>query len=809
MVHSMRNILSAMVLLACTQAAFAQFATLPVAKEIHSGVLPGGVSYMIVNNDARKGYADFELIQILDPSPEKAREDLSNLEHVDASAFLKRNRIAPGRDGYITYRHNARCYRFERVPLGNKAVLDSALLMVSDLMRTSRAPQKILISGDVEQASVLRTLEILALTVPVVDKNWHAEQDGTLMISPRMGSEAAIYRIEEPETDLDLVQTAVPLVSSLMYRETVNILNARIDKALREAKIPYYLNTDAHFTRIYTAEKDRQRAGAIIGEVIGAVREGSFTEDELSWAKAVSLPGLLETTVDQSSFTDADYLDRCEAAFFDGLSLASRTTVRNFFYRRSISAEQEVILLNRFARGLSISDNNYTKVDDYPMGTARAASLAAMLPEESKQTVKVKTEVEEPVTGGKLWTLSNGVKVIYAKRPTSGYFHYSLIFRGGLPLADDIRPGQSAYFPEIFSFYGAPKTTSARWRSALEREGISMSASVGLSQMSIDGEAQSYNLENTISALTALSGQRTLDSLSYHYFAACEKIAGDSGRRRQVRERVDSILSPAYKYLGRKDPSVLTPELLRVANYYYHKRLLNWSGATLVLLGDLEEEYVKKTVCKTLSQVPAGKQKTVRRNVPYNIRPGVLYLQDKGDNASMQITLLTQSQTNVQSHLCTHIVAEALRDYLSDILCTYGLSMEITPELSVAPKEMLRLTMDIGKLPSSSLPADVCEIDAQEAFTMVAAALDNLSSMEITDKDLARYKAVVSSVMTREMQDPQTLCRYISMRYSDSKDLCVNWSGILAGVSVKDVRKVISAFAAGSRVEYRVIADEL
>lgn len=806
MVRSTHIILSLSLALLTLSGAAQSLPSLPQAEEIQNGVLPGGVSYRIVSNSHRKSYADFEIIQLGQWEADSSRAALNGLKHMDPAGFLRRNGIAPGPQGYVFQRPGARVFRFERVPFAKKAVLDSALLMATDIMRLSNSPQRIIISGDVDKASVLRTLEVLALTLPRSSSELPAMEMSRPIPNPVLGREAVLYRIQPQEIDPSKIATPVPLVSELMYREVEYVLQARLDNAMRIASIPYYLKKDGFFTRMYVPEDYGDAARSVAGAVLEGMRAGTITDEEMLWAKNLSLPDLLALTVDKSSFTDAQYLDYCERAYLSGANLASKATVRNFFYRRRLSVERETELLNAYVKEITISDNIGPQAAR--VQSVSAPSLEGVFKEPFGKRLRVKSEADEPVSGGKLWTLSNGLKVIYKKFPTSGFVHYSLILRGGLPLAEGLEQGQSEYFPAIYDLYGAAGMSAAEWKAALAREGISQKAQPAQSRLNISGEVPVASLETALDALVAMTGKRSLDSLAYKYMARCESIAEEYGRETSVRERVDSTLSPTYLYSSRSSSAVLTPQLLRIANYYYHKRLMNWSGAILVIAGDISADDAKTAVCSRLRAVPMGKSRTVRRPVDYQMRSGTMYLEDAGVDPRLQITMACQQAVSVQTQLASRIAAEAVRDYLADSLIRCGVALDIRQEVSVTPKELVRLTMDFRPVPESALPQDASSIKTQEDYTPILRALQNLNSIEISDDQLKTYKSVVEAQMTRELATPELLFEYISDRYADSKDLCVNWSAALKNISTKDVKKIITALDKGSRVEYRTIPNE-
>ncbi len=83
-----------------------------------------------------------------------------------------------------------------------------------------------------------------------------------------------------------------------------------------------------------------------------------------------------------------------------------------------------------------------------------------------KNKVKMKSVSPEPVSGGEMWTFSNGMKVIYKKMPTSGRFSYSFMIKGGFSTVRDLRRGEGAFFSDMFGLCNIAGMSRKRFRQA-------------------------------------------------------------------------------------------------------------------------------------------------------------------------------------------------------------------------------------------------------------------------------------------------------------------------------------------------------
>ena len=138
------------------------------AAEITSGVFDNGVEYFFVNNDIRKGCADFALIQSGKPDVDQTRASLRRLEHMDPDAFLGRTGVPYTEDGFVSYYQNAKVYHFPNVNITDRMTADSTMLMMLDLMQTSDCSQAIIVCGDIDRETYRSLFRTLCLTIPTL-----------------------------------------------------------------------------------------------------------------------------------------------------------------------------------------------------------------------------------------------------------------------------------------------------------------------------------------------------------------------------------------------------------------------------------------------------------------------------------------------------------------------------------------------------------------------------------------------------------------------------------------------------------------
>ena len=209
--------------------------------------------------------------------------------------------------------------------------------------------------------------------------------------------------------------------------------------------------------------------------------------------------------------SNREYLDKCVANYLYGANLASEATLNGFIVSRRLSDDRELELFNGFTTALLDSARNLTLRFDIPdQGRNRRGLLRPFLrgwsspaPAEAYKAdfgdtlslyqpgvkVRLRGDVAEPISGGRLWTFSNGIKVIYKKMPGQGEFHYALMLRGGVAEVADLQAGEGAFVGDMLALSDVAGLNGADFHEMLEANGITMHEAATLSDLRITGRA--------------------------------------------------------------------------------------------------------------------------------------------------------------------------------------------------------------------------------------------------------------------------------------------------------------------------------
>ena len=177
--------------------------------------------------------------------------------------------------------------------------------------------------------------------------------------------------------------------------------------------------------------------------------------------------------------TNRKYVERCVSHFLYGANLAPYSEETRLFARKNLPDSTETRLFNQFSSSLLSQLSNLTleyraRLDtldeDNALFQYNLAYLYGSTFKEAKDyswrrdttglevdcpRVKIKETKPEPVSGGILWTFSNGMRVVYKQVPARRLFQYSLLLGRGLSGVDGLLEGEGGYFGDMLSLYDA------------------------------------------------------------------------------------------------------------------------------------------------------------------------------------------------------------------------------------------------------------------------------------------------------------------------------------------------------------------
>lgn len=811
--------------------ALGQLPPLPVDQRIQKGTLPCGVTYYMVTNPSEKGYADVLVVQRDEPLSAAKREGLN-------SAFLGRMGIATGPEGYLSDVDGSTVYRLGHVPFYKPEVLDSTLLFTFARVAESRAQQAVIISGDIDVPELKKKLDIFSMLVPRMlvqeahrpDYVW--EPSPAPVVASRTDGEPEVsVTYSSSRIPFVLMNTAQALVTDIFGLEFQVLLQHRLERALRDAGIPYgdigfrslrsgdYGGDERYTVYVRVKREQLDAAMRVVSETLGEMDAFGAALDEFVEAKQVIAPRLRR--LGAAATTPTQDVNRCMANFLYGAQLAPGSEYMHYFSRKNVPDSLERRLFNRFSSAMLAQLSNLTlefsgapdtldREDAlfyynlaYLYGSValsgkdfawHAADTTAL--EQKCPKVRPKSEKAEAVTGGVLWTFSNGMRVIFKQVKGSGTFSYSLQLNGGLSQIPGLKEGEGGHIGSLLKLCDVAGMPAAAFRDLLAANGISMETNVSLGSMDISGSAPSDRLCLLLKAFLGMANQRELTPAEFDFYRRQQEMAG-----KDITGELFRKLNPDYAYSPYKLTSALSDETRKKAETYFEDRFLRMNDGVLILSGDLHEEGVKKLLQRYLGGFRTMRGSLVRRPVEMRTLSGISTYTDSNAQPGFHVLMDAEYAMTVEHFYTAIVAADVLRDKLARHLAGYGFAANVKLLYCVQPQERFQVLVSCQPAPLEGLPADVKELSAERAISAVRGAINAAATEEIDKASLDAWKQKTEADVQGYLATPDGFVNTLLTRYSLNKDLTTRYKEAIGSCPESRVREFLQALSAGGRVE--------
>ena len=803
-------------------------------SRIQKGTLGCGVTYYMVTDPTVKGYADVAIVQRDEPLSEAKRGTLS-------SSYLRRMSIAPGPEGYLSDTDGSTVYRFCHVPFYRAEALDSTLLYTFGLVAQSKAQQAVIVSGDIDAPELKKKLDIFSMLVPQMlvksnhqpDYVWEPSPAPSVQFYPD-GSARVSVSYDGARIPFPYMNTAQALVTDLFGLEFQVLLQHRLERNFRQARIPYgsidfhalrsadYGDDERYTVSMRVSPENLHKTMRLMANTIAEMDAVGVSPEEFAEAKAVLMPTIYRKWVSQPA--PGSLVNRCIAHFLYGANLAPYEETVRLFSRKNVSDSMETRLFNRFADALLEQLSNLTleyrqapdsldkdeelfyynlsylygsvvkSGNDYRWHGADTLGMQVTCPK-----VKVKNERKEVVSGGTIWTFSNGMRVIFKQVPKTGIFNYELQLNGGLAQIEGLQEGEGGYLGDLLSLYDAAGLPAWHFREVLEVNGVHMDTHVDLNNMAVSGVAPSNRLPFLLKALLELANHGKINEGAYEAYRQ-RQLLRECGTDEELLLR----MAPGYRYTEARIPSALQDDTWKKAEKYYADRFSRMNDGVLIISGDLNEASVKKLLCQYLGGFRVQKGVTPRRPVEYSSRAGTLMVTEKGPEKGVYVLMEAEYPVTAAHFYTAYVAQDYLQKHLTERLARYGFSGEVEVVPLVHPRERFQVKISCRPFPLANVPADVDEISAQRALTAVRAAIQDASSSLADEKDVSLWKNKLGAVVERIMASSSGFVNTLHARYAWNKDITSRYKETIAVMTPEDVMAFLATLANGGRVEYLV-----
>lgn len=810
------------------------------ASEITTGTLPDGVSYYLVSNPNTPGFADFALVQPSRPDRRSARQDLVDLPHFinrKPYEFLGAHSIGYSPAGHIRHMRDAAVFRFENVPVSQSEVTDSMFLMMFDIARSSQFEQALVVSGDIDVANIIQRVRILSMTLSQREKpqdewSYHWRQQDKAAITAATTPVGTIHlRYRSPRTDRELMNTIQPVMSRIFATEMDLILERRIRAAFAQAGIPLadyrfrYTGSDATAgdeavsISVYTAPERLQDALGTLAGVLSGLDEDGATQEEVTFARSV-VTNSAARELGYHRMTNAMYLDKCIGSYLFGGNLASYATLCAPFANKHLDISRERELLNRYIAamlapqrnlqlmaGAPVAPDRETVANAFAEGWKNGSSVAGdvPVPEDTlrlmspRKKVKLKNTAADAFTGGKMWTFSNGISVVYKKTDTKGMFHYGFLVKGGLSEIPGIKGSEASFASEVLPLCSVAGMSGQHLADMLAMYGVTIKSDLSLSDVRISGSAPSTSLSLVLKTMLSTAGSTEADPEAYARYREAKAVRlvrekfADSGTRAVL----DSLMCPDYRFAAGSMPELPSDDFpVRLSQYVQQKGSTTKNGL-IVLIGDLDENATLKMLTHCLGDFRTGQQRVVRPRYDFPLRscwntvstPGGW--RDKG----VSVSLSTLAPFGAEGNTKLQLACVALESELAKIMAPKGVHCNVSAFTYLLPAERMTIYIQCAACPEPGLPANVAPVTPPEMLQAVRKAVNKLAVNGLSKEELAIYKTMLTDINKAGDKSQKALMDAVLNRAALGRDMRSGYKERIKAVKASEIKDLFAALS--------------
>ena len=789
-----------------------------------------------------------------------ALADLPRFGRRSPLEYLVSKAVWPSREGYASVRDDATIFRFERVPVTSSLeAVDSTLLMTFEIISSAPASslgryapdnQAVIVVGNVNAATVVGKLEMLSMLVqkrsapPAESYIWEPFAKPHIKISESRGGLSSIeLKWFSPRTPVDRMPTVLPVVTKLLCDELGALIEKRLASAFRDKGLPVagfgatYIDSgltgdDESFSvRVTVLDKDIKVASSLLIETLANLDVEGIDIQEYKDVHQRVLAKYVDNAGD-ALVTNRELTDGCIKSFLYGRPLSSRATRFSFVSARKMEPKQATNLFNKFMQALLDGYNNVSVSLEAPQGSLSSGELETMLADAwaidreiqfkpvsasgadttslnllKNSKVKVSQIDDEPMTGGRIITLTNGIRVIYNQdSSTNGILRFSLLFKGGYSQIQGLQPIYGPYVGDMLLLGNIGSMPGYRFREMLRSNSIKLDVGVSPSEFRIGGHLPASKLALLLKSLSAVAAERSVDNKQYDYYRENLRLArmlptDPSGERAW---RIDSLLCPKGLYPLSKRPVELPDDLPAKAEGFFSRSFSGIRDAVWVINGDISEEALCKVLTSNLGRFKTSSGSTVPR-----FRGSSQYITGKkkvvlpaAADPLIDMGFTTPSVIlSLQNFIASGIAAELLRDAVAKAIAPSGWFCQMHWNIRMYPEDRLTVQLQLSPAGFQGLPASMVRENSVDVVLQKAAkAIEALKTPAGISAD-ALEKAKSSSLngCLAWENDPESFTRLLELRYMHGMDFLAGASAKADAITIDKTVSLISKLLSGGQ----------
>lgn len=747
-----------------------ELSLLPQDPAVKCGVLPNGLSCYVTANASSEGIADFALVR----RDYTGNETVLSLEDVLTSA---------------------------------EQSVDSTLLLIMKRVEADAVPadQAVVVSGDVDAASVIMKLKYMSLMIassdpsPLPDYKW--EGDGKLKVSSVRDTLKGLSTVRcewnAPRAPWEYMNTVQSAIYEKAVWEMGKVAQRWIKRNLRELGVPV---ADVMFrysgnvrgvvdeklaVEVTVALRDEMVAENQMLAVLSTLDQGNVADSDLLLAENEYMLSL-ERLSGRPVIDNGEYVRMCTDAFLYNRPLSGARERLGYFVSKDVPARSRKKIFTGVVSALLDVASLTDTVAQVASGIMLSDTL--VLPGMGVKQ-KVKSSRKDPFSGGVVWTFANGFKVIYKKMPTGRTLYYSLSLNGGYANVDDLCRGEGAYMSDFIDNSWICGMRGREFKDLLQLSGMTMKSRVNLHNTVISGQVKDRNAGLMMKGILAVAGGCKVDTASVKYYVESERLSQLVHKGKDVREALDSLMCPGYRYTSFKTEEGVQASTFDKAEILFESLVSKMNDGILVIVGDMSESELKKLLQMYVGGFKVKSVASRRPSLQYRPMSSWMEYSVEGYRNAAVVAMSGMVPMTASNHFAAEIAAMMMERKVKERFADRNITVRLSYARNIYPDERFSIFI--------MMEGDCSQDDAAEIRRMLGEC-----TRDLDERIIQAYKNYVKNAYALQMQNPEYWMRVIPLRHMEGKDFTSGYAAKIDAVTTAQVKDIFKTLEDGAGVEY-------
>ena len=744
---------------------------IPEDAAVKRAVMPDGLSCYVADNPYVKGFADYALVC------RESGKALLNLSDV------------PTTDGSLT---------------------DSTLIRIMYKVDSLGRPASLAViaCGDLRADEVLKKLRYMSFMIPAGGQaptpefisEGHSPVSFTMSGDTLKGLSTVRAQWTSPRTPQALAMTTQTAVYDKAVHELGAVVCSSVRKTLRDKSVPVADVTFSHVGSMDTMSDERFSFEVTVRDTCAAEAENALkaalasvdaygaSSSELLMAENVYFKSV-ESGMNGYERTNAAYVQMCTRACLMDAPLSASAQRLAYLRSKEVSPEDRERIFALISSAL-IDMQPADSISD--LKTYLNASDTMAFPSEGPK-VGMRMARKEHLSGGVVWTFSNGFRVVYKKMPTAGKLYYRLALNGGYGDIKELAKGEGAYISDYLGLCNISGMKARDFVNVLQLSGITMEAQVNLSNVLISGTAGDSDAPLLMRALLAVANERVPDENAIAYYIECEKLRL-MNKSADLKGLTDSLMCPDYKYYSYKSASDIPVDLASKAESLLQRVSAKMNDGVLVLIGDMYESDLKKAILPYVGAFRTREAASRKTAVYYQPVSGSMSYSAEGERDALVVNMSAGMPMTAENYMAAEMSSMVLRHILAEAIEPYGVDLHLDYTRRIYPDDRFNVVLMVTTRDGAPMP--------QEVLASVRHAISGASGSDMDANYISACKEYMKHKYAMQMKEPEYWLHAVAMRYLDGKDYTTGYASKIDAVSAEDIRKILRLLDKGSCIEY-------